>query len=65
MDKYAQKARAVRNRRNCEDKKAYSTIAWATVMGKRYNQKIYKCKICNKYHLTSQKKFKDTFEKQN
>ncbi len=44
-----------RSKRNCASKKVFKTIAEAEAMAKQYQQRIYPCRECGEYHLTTQK----------
>lgn len=42
-----------RSIQNCTAKTVYKTIAEADAASKKYNQRLYICKVCQQYHLTS------------
>lgn len=58
---YKKLASITKSWRICTTKKSYDSLEHATVMARRYKQRIYKCQQCGKMHLTRKGKFKDPF----
>ena len=49
-----------RSHRNCAAKKVFKTIAEADAFAKQFNghQRVYPCRVCGEFHLTTVKEKK-------